>query len=307
MDIDDLKGPIGEARELVEAYIKPVLTSISDPTGGVVAPFAMTPGGAQVIPAKAFDDYRPQPVRRIGVAHLTSLDSIIAHALRFKDEDSAIFANDDRKAPSLTVVLDYHRIGADSDPRFGQHRAHFAFPLSDEWTAWTEQDGQQMRMVEFAEFLEDRIIDVLYVIPEEDELSDDLKKFINAGGGEATIATPQRLVELARGLQVHESSAVREVRNLSTGEAQISFTSEHTDANGEPLRIPGLFLIGIPVFRNGPIYRIAARLRYRKTPTGVVFWYDLWRTDRVFDHAFKESCERAEVETELPLFFGKPE
>ena len=151
------------------------------------------------------------------------------------------------------------------------------------------------------------VLDVLYIIPEEDELSDDLKKFISAGGGEATIATPQRLVELARGLQVHESSAVREVRNLSSGEAQISFTSEHTDGNGEPLRIPGLFLIGIPVFRNGPIYRIAARLRYRKTPAGVVFWYDLWRTDRVFDHAFSEACERAQVETELPLFFGKPE
>lgn len=306
MEIEE-KGCVREARELVEAYIKPVVTSISDPTGGTIAPFAMTAHGAQVIPAKAFDDYRIQPVRRSGTAVLSSLDSIIAHALRFKDEDSAIFASDDRKAPSLTVVLDYHRQSADGDPRFGQHRAHFAFPLSDEWKAWTEQNAQPMKMVEFAEFLEDRIIDVLYIIPEEDELSDDLKKFINSGGGEATIATPQRLVELARGLQVHESSAVREVRNLSSGEAQISFTSEHTDANGEPLRIPGLFLIGIPVFRNGPIYRIAARLRYRKTPTGVVFWYDLWRTDRVFDHAFSEACERAQVETELPLFFGKPE
>ncbi|KKW93887.1 DUF2303 family protein [Sphingobium chungbukense] len=307
MDIDELKGPIGEARDLVEAYVKPVIQTITEPGTSIAAPFAMTPGGALVIPACSFDDYRAQPVRRTGTAELTSLDSLIAHALRFKDEDSAIFASDDRKAPALTVVLDYHRIGAESDPRFGKHKAHFAFPLSDEWKAWTEQNGEALKMVEFAEFLEDRIIDVLYIIPEEDELSDDLQKFINAGGGEATIATPQRLVELARGLQVHESSAVREVRNLSTGEAQISFTSEHTDANGEPLRIPGLFLIGIPVFRNGPIYRIAARLRYRKTPTGVVFWYDLWRTDRVFDHAFKEACQRAEIETDLPLFFGKPE
>lgn len=307
MDIEDLKGSIGEARELVEDYIKPEIRNIIDPSSGVDAPFTVTAGGAQVIPASAFNDYRPAPVRRTGTAHLTSLDSIIAHALRFKDADSAIFASDDRAAPAITVVLDYHREGADSDPRFGQHRAHFAFPLSDEWKAWTAHNGNPLKMVEFAEFLEDRIIDVLYIIPEEDELSEDLKKFISAGGGEATIATPQRLVELARGLQVHESSAVREVRNLSSGEAQISFTSEHTDANGEPLRIPSLFLIGIPVFRNGPVYRIAARLRYRKTPAGVVFWYDLWRTDRVFDHAFKEACERAEIETELPLFFGKPE
>jgi uncharacterized protein YfdQ (DUF2303 family) len=307
MTIEDLKGPIAEARDLVEDYIKPETITLEEPGTGVEALFTLTATGATPIPASAFDTYRSNPLRRAGTAELTSLDSLIALAQRFSDDDSAIFANDDRKAPALTVVLDYHRIGADSDPRFGKHRAHFAFPLSDEWKAWTGNNANPFKMVEFAEFLEDRVIDVLYIIPEEDELSDDLKKFINAGGGDALIATPQKLVELSRGLQVHESSAVREVRHLSSGEAQISFTSEHTDANGEPLRIPSLFLIGIPVFRNGPIYRIAARLRYRKTPAGVVFWYDLWRTDRVFDHAFKEACERAEAETELPLFFGKPE
>jgi hypothetical protein len=170
-----------------------------------------------------------------------------------------------------------------------------------------EHNGTQLRMVEFAEFLEDRVIDVLHLIPEEDELSEDLQKFINAGGGEALIATPQRLVELSRGLQVNENSAIREVNRLNSGEAQILFTSEHTDGNGEPLRVPSLFLIGIPVFRNGPIYRLAARLRYRKTPTGIVFWYDLWRHDRTFDHAFKEACERASIETDLPLLLGAPE
>ncbi|MFZ2996249.1 DUF2303 family protein [Sphingobium sp.] len=310
MEIEELKGTIGEARDLVEDYIKPEIRMIEEPGTGISVPFVLVGNrDPQPIPSRHFDDYRLTPMRRTGTAALTSLDSLIAHAIRFKDEDSAIFANDDRKAPALTVVLDYHRIGALSDPRFGQHRAQFAFPLSDEWQAWLDHDGQKnaMTMVDFAEFIEEHVIDVLHLIPEEDELSEDLQKFINAGGGEALIATPQRLVELSRGLQVNESSAIREVRHLSSGEAQISFTSEHTDATGQPLRIPSLFLIAIPVFRNGPLYRIAARLRYRKTPAGVVFWYDLWRTDRVFDHAFKEACQRTEVETELPLFFGKPE
>lgn len=71
--------------------------------------------------------------------------------------------------------------------------------------------------------------------------------------------------------------------------------------------MPSIFLIGIPVFNNGPFYRIAARLRYRKNGGKIVFWYDLWRTDRTFDHAFSEAVERVKVETDLPVFIGKPE
>ncbi len=301
------KGLVSEARELVEAYIKPEYVELAEPNSGVKSLFVVSSDGAKPIPASAFDEYRANPLARLGTAHMLSLDSLIDHANRFKDGDSVLFANDDRNRPSLTAVLDYHRAGADADPRFGRHRSTFAFPLSDEWQAWMEKNGQSLSMAEFAEFLEDRVIDVLHLIPEEDELSEDLQKFINAGGGDALIATPQRLVELSRGLQVHESSAVREAIKLSSGEAQIMFQSEHTDGAGEPLRVPSLFLIAIPVFRNGPLYRLAARLRYRKTPGGIVFWYDLWRHDRTFDHAFREACERAQVETDLPLLFGLPE
>src|SRR3546814_747731 len=88
-----------------------------------------------------FDPFREQPLRRSGTAVLTALESFVAHVNRFKDEDSIIFASDDRAAPSLTAVIDYHRQGHQGDPRFGQHRGHFAFPLSDEWKAWTKSGG----------------------------------------------------------------------------------------------------------------------------------------------------------------------
>ena len=71
--------------------------------------------------------------------------------------------------------------------------------------------------------------------------------------------------------------------------------------------MPGLFLIGLPVFRHGQFYRLAARLRYNKTPAGLIFWFDLWRGDRAFDDAFNEACELVAIKTALPLLFGKPE
>ena len=40
------------------------------------------------------------------------------------------------KSPSLLAVYDYNHGGEKGDPRFGQHRASYSFPLSDEWQAW---------------------------------------------------------------------------------------------------------------------------------------------------------------------------
>jgi len=218
-----------------------------------------------------------------------------------------VFADDNREKPSITAVLDYHRVGAGGDPRFGKHRSLFGFPLSDEWKAWNDSNATPMSMADFAAFLENRIIDVLYVIPGEDSLPEDVQRLIDTLGGGDTVATPNKLMELARGLQVNESAVVQEAVNLSSGEGMVRFQSEHTDAAGAPLKVPSLFLIGIPVFNNGPLYRIAARLRYRKAGGRLTFWYELWRTDRTFDHAFSEAVERVKIETELPVLIGKPE
>jgi hypothetical protein len=255
-----------------------------------------------------FDAYRDEPRHRHGTATMLSLDSLIDHVNRFKDGGSAVFADDNRDKPSITAVLDYHHEGesADTMPRFGKHRSVFAFPLSDEWREWTSSNDEKMDMPTFAAFLENRLPDVLY-LEFEDDMSEDLERLVNTLGGRDTIATPNKLMELARGLQVNENAVVQETVNLASGEGIIRFQVEHADANGAPLKVPQLFLIAIPVFRNGPLYRIAARLRYRKTAGGLRFWYELWRTDRTFDHAFSEAIGRVKAETALPVLIGRPE
>jgi hypothetical protein len=298
-------GPVlKEVRSLIEDNLLPEPIVVCDPITGARAPAVKTKAGLLPVPVSLFDEYQTAPRFRGGEAELTNIDSLIEHVNRFKDADSALFAWDSRESPSITAVLNYNRAGAEAAPRWGHHRSNHAFPLSDEWQAWTKTDGQIFRMAEFAAFLEDRIIDVLEVIPGEDSLPEDLQRFINICGGK--VATPNRLVELSRGLHVNENSVVKEAINLASGEGQIVFEAAHTDGQGMPLQVPGLFLIGIPVFKHGPIYRLAARLRYRKEG-GIKFWFELWRADRAFDHAFAEACERVRVETELPLLFGRPE
>ncbi len=87
----------------------------------------------------------------------------------------------------------------------------------------------------------------------------------------------------------------------------MSFSEAHTDGAGVTLKIPGAFLIAIPVFRNGDCYQLGVKLRYRVS-NGVVLWsFAIHRADACFDDAFRESCDRAAKETELPIFIGSPE
>lgn len=315
---DLLRTAVNVAREFPRAEIE----YVTDPRTGKLTPVICCDGKVLTLPPEVFDEYLDRPVRREGTARFTRVESLIRHVNRFSDEDSAIFANDSITQPSLLAVLDYHEavniVGTDAtegadesaiaaQPRFGGHRALFQFPLSDEWRAWTGKDGEPMDMASFARFLEDRIVDV-EAVDDPLTLGEALRRFICTVPNGKNIASPSRLMQLATGLKVHEASVVSEVRNLSSGEAQITFDAQHTDDAGAPLDLPGLFIINLPVFKGSEVvYRLAARLRYRKQPTGIVFWYDLWRADLVFTDAFNEVCERVERETGLPLFYGSPE
>lgn len=307
-DLNIFEGTVrGDAivaiRGLVEEHLKPELIHVEDPISKIIVPAMLDTDGVTAIPASVFNDYLLEPRDRRGTAKLTSLASFIALVNRFKSKDTVIFAHDDREKPKLTAVLDYHAEGHDSSPAFGRHRAEFAFPLSDEWKAWQAKDKTQMNLVDFAEFLEDRIVDV---DDPSSALSDQIGKLVTTLGGKGQLATPTRLIELSRGLSIHENSAISEAVKLSSGEATINFQNEHVDAHGNAVSVPSMFLLAIPVFRSGVPYQVLARLRYR-VRGGLVFWYELSRTDQVFDHAFDEAVREASDETAAPSFMGAPE
>jgi uncharacterized protein YfdQ (DUF2303 family) len=320
----DVAGPerLRDVVELVERYVAPTVVELVDPNGRRVNVLVLpTQSGLEAHPIKQFlDPYAERPDRREGTARLEDLDSFIAHAERFKDDSSALFACSARSAPSLTSVLDYHEknalefipatetakidvrkvIGA---PRFGKHRGVYAFPLSDEWKAWTAQNGVKLDQAAFAEFIEAHLLD--------------LAEPSNGGAGAyatdvalglgCSLAGPSKLLELSRGLSVRVGSLVTNSANLATGEAQLTYQTQHTDDAGAPIRVPGAFLLAIPVFKGGAPYQIPARLRYRIREKAISWFFELHGADRVFDHAFGESCARAAKETNLPLFRGSPE
>lgn len=308
---------IREVAAIVDRSRKADLIEIIEPGTQIAAPVIVSAdGGIQPLPSSYFDSYRDNPKYRAGNAAFTQLPSFIGHVNRFKTANSVVFAQDSRTDPALKAVYDYHEavnVGSDGVddvaydealPHFMRHTASYRFPLSDEWIAWTENNSQPMAMKDFAYFIEDRIVDI-FNASGDDDLNDDIRQFMKATKG--TLADAARLLDISRNLQINEASTVKNMVNISSGETEILFSSEHQDAAGQKLVLPSVFIIAIPVFKTGDCYKIAARFRYRKKDGGVVFWYELYRTDQVIDHAFNEACEKVSQETELPLFYGSAE
>lgn len=316
-------GAIFEATEdFINIRMKSEIGAIHDPETGAVQPIMLSPGGGfGKLDLSLFDEANGGPRFRKGTASFSTIESFIAHVNRFGDDDSAVFVNDDPTGPSLLSVLDYHEADFDAaediegvaaagerlhgDYRFGWHRGKFAFPLSEEWKAWNAANGKVMKMGEFAAFIEKRVGDLGLL---EDDLPEETARFVTMNGGKSAVADFSALVALSRGLKVNETANVEEAVNLSSGEGQIRFAVEHkASVAGSTVKVPTMFFIAIPIFKRGAFYRIAAALRYRKTAEGLVFWYDLHRHDKAFDHAIKEAVDRVDAETKAQVFYGSPE
>lgn len=318
---------------IVSKHLEPKLLDVLDktgarglgPRGSDEVPVLMLPAGIQPQSIKKFiDEYRTAPERREGTAKLVELESLVAHVNRFKDADSALFASPGAPGspPTLTAVFDYHRrnllssatpqtvggppvVAADlieGAPRFGRHRASYAFPLSDEWNAWLDQNGKVMAQGEFATWLEDRLLDV----------ADPNSAFSNAKAfaaslGLTSFASADKLLQLSRGLTVHVDDRTTNRVDPSTGEVTMHFEVGHTDEGGAPLTVPRAFLIQIPVFRAGVAYQFPVRLKYRAGGGKVAWFYEIHDPRRALDDAFRAACQAAAEGTSLPLFYGAPE
>jgi hypothetical protein len=261
------------------------------------------------------------PLRRKGTAQLHDLDSLVAWANRHKGPSSVLYA-DDGKSPSLTCIADYNGAGAPATDPFGRdpsashgrHRGHYAFPLSREWTVWTKVSGEALTPGEFGEFIEANAKDLLdptpallrhmhteYIEPWEQRMIDIAQQLQGRFGQYAT------LVQLSREFTVNERADLNVTLDRDSGASSIQFLNEHQAPDGSPIRIPNLFLIAVPVFDHGDLWRVPVRFRYRKAGAGVKFIMSLHQPEVVFREAVDEALSAAASATGLPLFRGKPE
>ncbi|KQY27206.1 DUF2303 family protein [Rhizobium sp. Root482] len=240
--------------------------------------------------------WRTRPERKTGTARAETLESFIELVELHKLGNSVIFAETDWTKPAMTAVIDYHN--ADS-PDNGKHRIHYKFPLSEEWKAWLAIDGKSMNQAIFAEFIEDHIADLSS--PDMAE-SEDYEKMFGA-----KVGFPNDIVQLSRGLQINAETRVKQAVKLQSGESQIMFEEDHKTAGGEPLMVPGVFVLQIAPFFMGETTRIPVRLRYRLREGALTWICQLYRPDRYITEQVRTDLETAADKTGLPKFEGSPE
>lgn len=257
--------------------------------------------------ARHFDDYRLYPQMRTGTANVLTLASFIALVNRHKDDDSAIFAETAMPKPSLTGVIDYHENRNDGDagvieaaiPRFGKHRIHYEFPLTEEFQTWSKMNGKPMEQADFAAFIEEHAAELAAPLDGERSEYEPLFK--------EKFATPAELIDLSRNLEILVSSRVKRAERLQSGERVVVFESQHQTAAGEPVQIPGIFMVAVRAFVDGDPVRIPARLRYRMGAGAIHWFYQLYRADYWLRCQVQEDLRTAGEATGLPTFEGSPE
>jgi uncharacterized protein YfdQ (DUF2303 family) len=281
------------------------LTFITAPTDAKGVPTAIPAlkiAGANpqiVSVAPLFEAWRTKPAVKKGVAKALTLESFIALTNRHKTAESAVFADTTWTKPGLTAVIDYHEAKNGGAPDNGKHRVAYDFPLSEEWKAWVASNGEPFKQIDFAAFIEDRIAEL--TAPTEDEASYYKDLFAT------TIATPAELVTLSRGLQVNVDSRVKNASVLQSGAAQIVFEEEHRDAQGNVLKVPGLFLLSLAPFFMGEKSRIPVRLRYRVSGGSILWFYQIYRPDIAVTTRVRDDLAIVAAQTELPTFEATPE
>lgn len=247
------------------------------------------------------DSWRTRPERIVGTATMQTPEKFIELVTRHGDPGaSALFCDAMSASPSIQAVIDYH--GNLGDPDWMKHRVKYNFPLSREWQFWMQIDAKgRLDQEQFAFLIEERIADVVKADPKN---AAEVELAAQMG---VTIATPAELLTLSRGLMVRVEQTVKEILNPSSGEDQIAFEENHKGENGKPIKVPGMFILSIPVFHGDDPVRVAVRLRYRMIEKKIVWIPQLYRPDRILLDKVQHVAEQARIATSLPLFYGSPE
>ncbi len=243
------------------------------------------------------EKYRTAPKRRTGTAKVTTLSSFIDLINRHKDDHSVIFAKTDWPEPHLIAVIDYHKVNG--LPRFGQHKVSYAFPLTDELKTWMDGNGKLLDQQEFALFLEEHAAEL--AAPTDGERSEYERLF------RERFATPAEVISLSRSLEIFVGAKIKRQERLQTGERTVLFEATHTNANGDAVDIPGIFMLSVPPFLDGDPIRIPARLRYRISGGEIKWGYQLYRPEYWLRTEVKNKMEEAAAATGLPAYEGAPE
>jgi len=264
MPNDNLTGTEAEA----VAALATAHQTVRDVNG---IPALVLPPGYRV---ELLDKTLAAPIRKKGTTTLNDVASFISVARDQQTADTRYFST--LNPPTFTAVFNATADGAG----WGDHRAHYAPPLSEEWKAWAELDGKAQNQVKLAQFLENNLEDI-------------------------TRPDGATLLGICRTLQAKKSVEFVSVVNPNNGSNQFTYNEDvKGSAVAGTVDIPETFEIAIPVFENGPRWAIQARLRFTLDAGKLAIWYELVRPMKTLEAAVAQIRGAIATETGKDVLNG---
>lgn len=190
----------------------------------------------------------------------------------------------DRETTSIVAILDYHKpFGAS----WLDHTAKITFKPSHQFKRWKDANGKRMSQDAFARFL--------------DEVAKDIVD-----------PASSLVVSFAENLEIYATTVFKSAIKASSGETTFTFTDERKGDISTP--VIEEFTLGIPLWQNGEVVAIRARLFHRVVAdpnTGAKslnFWFELRQLEEIADKLFDE--EVASLKKDLTgiadIYMGTP-
>jgi hypothetical protein len=253
----------------------------SDAIGAL--PFVVIPDGYKIETTPV----SPFPESPGGTVHLHDADSFARYFRDHAGAPSRIYASTPlaTRHGAFLAILDDHSGAIDqgaSPLRSRAWRAQYGPDFSASWQLWKGSDGKRMGQVDFAQFVENAMPDI--VTPDGATLMEIVLNFEVSSAG-------------------HFASATR----LQDGSARLQWRDDKALA-GQVL-LPASLGLSMPVYDGRPPQPVSARLRYRLRDDQLSLWYELVRPERVIADAFAELVayvrQAASIESNTdPLLLG---
>lgn len=249
---------------------------VPEPVNGEGAPYTVIPATAKI---ERLDALLPHPLRRKGRLTFWELPSFAAYVMKHADDATVLFCDPQAEPIQFTAIFDHHTAG---EAGWGEHRATFAPRYAPEYTRWKEKNLAWLPQADFAEFLQDNLLDL-------------------------THPPGAHLLEIAQELLAKKAYDYRSAVNLRDGTVQFHYVETLETSGGAKgtLTVPYLFALGIPLHAGGPLFPIDGRLKFKiDDKNKLLFRYELVRLAQVITRVHDELRASVEHATKLPVLAG---
>ena len=237
--------------------------------------FVVEPVGAEI---KALEAFGVKPWRPRASVTVADVASFTAYLERHGTRATVVFANDG----GVSAVLNFRGPSEgleDFELGTGGHGDDvIAMPYKEapDWTVWAGVDGKRLAHAAFAEWIEDRLDDI--VEP--------------AGAA---------LLEAVTALQLKRDVEFRSAVRLQSGAQAFAYTE--ADGPGT-VALPASIVIGVPPFEGSPKYRLEVRIRYRLEAGKLSLWFARVRPELVQRTEREARVAAIREALNVPIFSG---